>query len=114
CQLRRAEEAYFGPARTTAQRLGLTTELGIALCFDIHVQNGGLKSEAREIVDSARTTQTTEAQLRAIVANAVADVSASRWRSDVRERKLAIATGHGSVHGEQLVLESWGLGEYPS
>src|SRR2546425_6492870 len=113
-QVARASDDYFVPATQTAQRIGLATELGIALCFDIHVQNGGVKKEATEAIQAGRTPETTEKDLRILVAEAVADQAAATWRNDVRARKLAIATGVGDVHGEHLVLESWGLGEYPA
>jgi len=45
-----AREDYFLPAIQTAQRLGLQSELGMALCFDIHVQNGGIKQDAGDLI----------------------------------------------------------------
>ena len=54
-------------------------------------------------------------ELRVIVANAVADASQPTWREDVLGRKLTIATGKGTVHGRDYVLENWGLSdEYPA
>jgi len=113
-QLARARDDYFASAARTAERIGLTTELGVALCFDVHVQNGGVKKEALEAIEAERTPETGQQDLRILVAEAVADNAAPTWRNDVRTRKLAIATGAGAVHGEHLVLESWGLGEYPA
>jgi peptidoglycan hydrolase-like protein with peptidoglycan-binding domain len=113
-QLARARDGYFASATRTAERIGLTTELGVALCFDVHVQNGGVKKEALEAIEAERTPETDQQDLRILVAEAVADNAAPTWRNDVRTRKLAIATGAGAVHGEHLVLESWGLGEYPA
>ena len=100
------------PAAATANALGLTSELGRALAFDIHVQNGGIKLSARKEIDAAleETIITTEEELRVIIANAVADASAS-FKEDVRARKLTIASGTGKVHGELFVLANWGLDE---
>jgi peptidoglycan hydrolase-like protein with peptidoglycan-binding domain len=111
-QLAIADEDYGQPAATTAAGLGLETELGRALAFDIHVQNGGIKPSAREEIEAAmdETTVTTEQELRVIIAHAVADASSS-FKEDVRARKLTIATGTGKVHGETFVLSNWGLDE---
>jgi hypothetical protein len=111
-QLELADQDYGQPSVETANALGLETELGRALAFDIHVQNGGIKAKARRDIESAldETPVTTEQELRVIIANAVADASSS-FREDVRARKLSIATGTGKVHGELFVLANWGLDE---
>jgi len=111
-QLQLADEDYGQPSVQTATDLGLKTELGRALAFDIHVQNGGIKPSARKEIETTleETPATTEQELRVIVANAVADASKS-FKEDVRSRKLAIATGTGKVHGETYVLGNWGLDE---
>jgi peptidoglycan hydrolase-like protein with peptidoglycan-binding domain len=111
-QLELADKDYGQPAAETANELGLKTELGRALSFDIHVQNGGIKASARKEIDTAlqESPISTERELRIIIANAVADASTS-FREDVRSRKLTIATGAGKVHGELFVLANWGLDE---
>lgn len=106
-QRRVAYDAYMKPARRTTKSLGLTTELGLALCFDVHVQNGGIKAAAMEAIK--RSGARSEVDLRVAIANAVADQSKAEWRQDVRRRKLAIATGAGLVHGMALKLPDWGL-----
>lgn len=106
-QRRVAYDFYMKPARKTAKALGLTTELGLALCFDVHVQNGGIKAAAMDAVK--RSGARTEGALRQAIANAVADNALPQWREDVRKRKLAIATGAGIVHGMSLKLADWGL-----
>ena len=107
-QLKRAHDKYMQPAVHTAGKLGFTSELGLALCFDIHVQNGGIKSTTMaEIAPQLPGLQ--EADARALVANAVADSARLQYREDVRSRKLTIATGSGSVHGHPYVLADWGL-----
>ena len=45
-QLERARSAYFVPALRTAAAFHLTSERGLALAFDIHVQDGGIDSAA--------------------------------------------------------------------
>lgn len=111
-----ARNDYFVPALGTAQNLRLQTELGLALCFDIHVQDGGVSQEAAAIIQQATATQppSTEADVRRIVANAVADTARAAFREDVRQRKLTIALGQGTVHGTFYALENWGLAEVPA
>lgn len=116
-QLELADEDYYQPALTTAQELGLTSELGIALCFDIHVQNGGVKADARRRLDrdlDRHPTGGNEQITRILLAHAVADEASAEYREDVRARKLAIAVGAGRVHGSLYVLRNWGLDESPA
>lgn len=112
-QISRAVRGYFQPALRTAAELGLRTELGIALCFDVHVQNGSVTPRAREELrrDLAAHPVRNERELRILIANAVADTSKPRWREDVRSRKLTLATGAGRVHGRTYVIKNWGLGD---
>jgi len=114
-QLELAERDYFQPALRTAQELNLKTELGLALMFDIQVQNGGVKPSAREEIarSLAQRPVASEQELRVIIANAVADKARAKYREDVRARKLTIATGSGKVHGEIFLLSIWGLDESP-
>lgn len=113
-QVRRAYEKYFVPAKVTAQRVGLHSELGVSLCFDIHVQNGGIKAKAKKAIDAGRPGLPSgdEHALRALIANAVADSARRQYQADVRARKLCIATGDGVVHGAKFALDNWGLGEF--
>lgn len=111
-QLELADEDYGQPSAQTAETFGLRSELGRALAFDIHVQNGGIKVAARKAIEAtlAESPVSTEQERRVIIAHAVADASTS-FKEDVRARKLAIATGTGKVHGETFVLSNWGLDE---
>ncbi len=111
-QLELADEDYGQPSLETATKFGLATELGRALAFDIHVQNGCVKPSAEAAIAEAlqETPITTERELRIIIANAVADASKTH-KEDVRARKLTIAAGTGKVHGELFVLANWGLDE---
>lgn len=111
-QLGMAREQYFEPARATRVRHRLETELGMALCFDIHVQNGGIGKTARSRIEAGRKDLEGERALRMLIANAVADSAKKAFREDVRSRKLCAATGSGAVHGAQFLLDSWGLGEH--
>lgn len=113
-QIKLADSDFFQPALNTANEFDLKTELGIALAFDIHVQNGGVKESARQQIKNKLAAQpvTNERDLRVIVGNAVADKSSSEFREDVRSRKLTIAVGSGTVHGGSFALRNWGLDEF--
>jgi hypothetical protein len=108
-----AHEDYYVPCLKTASTFGLRSELGIALCFDIHVQIGSINSTARSLIHNELTDNPApdEPALRRIIANAVADAAHAAFRDDVRARKMAIATGRGVVHGAAFDLSNWGLGE---
>ena len=108
-QLKQVQTRYMAPAMNTARRLGFSSELGLALCFDIHVQNGGIKHTALDQIRQQSVEGVPEATLRTVVANAVADWANPAWSDDVRRRKLTIATGEGTVHGHAYVLKNWGL-----
>ncbi|MFN0083957.1 MAG: peptidoglycan-binding protein [Blastocatellia bacterium] len=114
-QLERAEKDYIQPARLTADKFGLKTELGLSLAIDIHVQNGRIKDPAAEQIraELAAHPISNERELRVIIGNAVADKANPKFREDVRSRKLTIATGAGSVHGATYILRNWGLDNLP-
>jgi hypothetical protein len=109
-QMQRAYDKYFLPCARSAWTLGLRSELGIELAFDVHVQNGRFKPDAFALA-TALPAHTPEIERRRRLAHAVADSANPRWAEDVRERKLALANGQGSVHGRHYHLASWGLAE---
>jgi len=78
------------------------------MCFDIHVQEGGIKGATFDQI-LPQIQQIPEDAARKIVANAVADSARPQFQGDVRERKLTIANGTGRVHGRDYVLDKWGL-----
>jgi hypothetical protein len=110
-QQQHVDDDYYKPALATAQKYGLKTELGIALCFDLHVQNGGISSAAGAAVRAQMKTGMAEQDVRVAIANAVADRALPAWRVDVRKRKLTVATGTGVVHDTNYVLKNWALDE---
>ena len=112
-QRQHARNDYFVPSVKTAKQYGLKSKLGLALCFDIHVQNGGIKKAARVLVEESlsREPVSNEEDLRRVIATAVANVARPAFQEDVRSRKLTLATGQGTVHGHSFILQNWGLGE---
>jgi hypothetical protein len=88
-------------------------ELGLALCFDIAVQNGGIdQTEGGRIRNKiTQTPPATQQDLRKIIANVVAENGNPTFTEDVRKRKLTIATTRGTVHGSKHDVKTWGLDE---
>ncbi len=107
-QLRHVTRNYFQPATATAARYGLKTELGLALCFDIHVQDGGVNPRAAAAIDAALDPAAPEPGRRLLVAKCVAAQARPDYRADVEARKTTIATDAGSVHRAAYTLANWG------
>ena len=88
-----AEERYWRPAQQTARRYNLSSEIAMVLCFDIHVQNGGVKPEAARTLDPflRPNEEVPEKEIREAVAQAVAKQALPRYRDDVLARKMTLA-----------------------
>ena len=110
-------QPYIDKAVEIANKYGFKSERGLALAFDIAVQNGGVRKTANQtIIDNIKNQEInlgrvlTEVEVMKIVANAVADASRQQFREDVRSRKMTIATGTGNVHGQRYnVYEDYGI-----
>ncbi|MEA2490253.1 MAG: hypothetical protein QOH21_2045, partial [Acidobacteriota bacterium] len=111
-QCEHADKSYYQPAIATAKSFGIASEVGVALCFDIHVQNGGIKKASDPKIRAQFTEGMSEKEKRAIIANEVASTAKEEWRENVRKRKLAIAEGEGDANGIKAVLRNWGLDEF--
>ena len=109
-QMQRAYDAYFVPAAATAHRLQLRSELGVALAFDCHVQNGQSRQRAVAALEPL-AGQVAESDMRLRLAQEVARRSAAKWQKDVLGRKSLLATGHATFRGRAYQLANWGLGE---
>ena len=107
-QCARARQDYFVRALAQAQRLNLVTELGVALAFDVCVQNGGFKAAAFELAEQLGDT-VTEAELRLRLADTVAESAKPEWIENVRARKRTIAAAAGEANKTPYRLSSWGL-----
>ncbi|MBC7982808.1 MAG: peptidoglycan-binding protein [Candidatus Obscuribacterales bacterium] len=110
-QRRRARLKYFEPALRTSQRVQMTSEMAIALCFDTHVQNGGVNAKEFAAYQRAvaKVSESTERDRRLALAQVVADNCRPKYRLDVLARKSTLASGEGIVHGQAFSLGNWGL-----
>lgn len=110
-QMAVVENPFWKRARKDAKTFGLDSELGIALAFDIAVQNGGIsESEGRSLrAWMKRNPNGTARQRRAALGEIIAKASNPKWAADVRSRKLTLATGTGTVHQSRYRIENWGL-----
>jgi hypothetical protein len=86
-----AAQVYLNIAINMAEGFGITTDRGLALCFDIAVQLGGLRP-----YELAEPTYIEKLEA---VANAGVAKSSSRWQEDVRKRKFAIVYGYDLGRG---------------
>jgi hypothetical protein len=112
-QLQRVNK-YWDIAVRDAGRFGIETEMGVSLCFDIAVQNGGIDfdSEERRIKGWLDDNPgTSELDRRVRIADVVAENSRPQYIEDVRQRKRTIATGDGQVHGVRYATRDWGIAE---
>lgn len=95
-------------ARSMSADYGLTTERGVALMFDICVQNGSISSvvKAQIMADFATMPdKNDQVQRMRIIANRRSAAANPKFVNDVRTRKLTIAEGKGTVHGITYDLE---------
>ena len=89
--------------------------------FDIKVQNGSISElNRRQIkvdfahIDPRLSSNDAEVERLRIIANRRASAAKDEWVEDVRTRKLTIANGQGTVHGNFYDLkEQYGLGLEP-
>lgn len=103
--------SYYAGGLQLCARFGVSTERAVALMFDIRVQNGSIgaateadiRTDFAAIPDGTAPLDAEIAKLRSI-ANRRADAS-GRFAADVRDRKLTIANGTGTVHGLSYDLE---------
>lgn len=110
-QQEHADKAYYQAAVATAKSYGIASEVGVALCFDIHVQNGGIKKDSAPKIRAQFLDGMPEKDKRVIIAKEVASTCKAEWRENVLNRKLAIAQGEGNANGIKAVLRNWGLDE---
>jgi hypothetical protein len=108
---------YWERAMKDAAKFQVKSEMGLALCFDIAVQNGGIDEKTEEVRIRQilqESPAVSEQKIRVAIATVVAENSNPKWIEDVRKRKLTLALGQGTVHGAQYSLDSWGVADIPA
>ncbi len=99
---------YFRKAKRLFKEYGLWSQRGYALMFDLAVQNGGINSIVKGHILSdfkkitSKNKYDIEVQKLQFIAIRRAEASNPRWVNDVKQRKLAIASGKGRVHGHTV------------
>lgn len=106
---------YAESIRTKAESMcdsfGVWTERGLALMFDICVQNGSIGRDTASKIRAdfggiaIRDPASAEIARLRVIANRRAEAAASAFVEDVRRRKLTIANGEGTVHNIPYNLE---------
>jgi putative peptidoglycan binding protein len=112
---------WFNSASALCRDFGLLSSGAAALMFDIKVQNGSISELVKgqikldfAHIDPKLSKNDAEVERLRIIANRRASAAKAEWIEDVRARKLAIANGRGTVHGNFYDLkEQYGLGLEP-
>jgi hypothetical protein len=111
----------FKDAIAQCSDFGLRSSRAVALMFDIMVQNGSISNQVKaqiktefDRIDAGRSSDEAEVERLRIIANRRASDAKAEWVEDVRARKLTIANGQGTVHGNYYHLkDQYGLGLEP-
>jgi hypothetical protein len=104
----------FRQALALCNEFGVSSQRAVALMFDIKVQSGGIKSwvkpqilsDFEQLEQSGSGDAPLEVARLSIIATRSAASANPKWVADVQNRKLAIANGGGTVHGNLYDLEA--------
>ncbi len=118
-----ADEAgtRYMKALANCEQYGLNTQRGVALMFDINVQNGlvdkngagaRIRQDYEGLNQNLPANEIQEARMK-IIAQRRSEVVNAEWRADVLSRKMTIATGHGEVHKRKYNLDDFKIGLTP-
>jgi hypothetical protein len=99
---------YWTAGANLAQQFGLASEAGLALCFDIAVQNTITHNMIDEV--QQQTQGLAETDKLPIIAHVIADNANPRFFNDVLKRKMTFVVGQGTVHGDRYDVSCWGIG----
>ena len=98
--------------------LELTSERGFCLMFDIKVQNGKLFKVDQKagvdvkasIIERFKDIKPGDEETKlVVVAEERSNAAMQKWRAAVLARKMAIARGEGTVHGQHLSMDEFGI-----
>lgn len=106
-----AREKYYSPAVKLCHEYELWSERGLALMFDITVQNGSINRATKTLIredikqlDPGLKIGELEVAKLLIIAKRRSEASTAKWIELVRRRKLLIAKGVGIYNGVELDL----------
>ncbi len=113
-----AAASLFSKAASWCAGYRLISPRGKALMFDIIVQNGSIGDHTRAAIErdvaalpAGLSPRDGEVARLRIIANRRAEAAKPEYVEDVRQRKLTIANGQGTVHGRYYDLEEqYGIG----
>ena len=111
-----AHDDYWRIAARDLGTYGKMTELDAAIFFDTAVQSGGVNDEKGDAVRAALKKLPGGASDRdrlSAIAEALTTGVNPNYVSDVRSRRMSIATGTGKVHGATYKISNWGLDQLP-
>ncbi|MDZ4799128.1 MAG: hypothetical protein SGI92_13260 [Bryobacteraceae bacterium] len=104
---------YLDRAKALVREFALRSQRGLALMFDIAVQNGSInKVVTKQILKDFASIPEDDPETEKLItiARRRAAASVERFRADVLARKLTIAEGVGTVHGLRYNLaDQFGL-----
>lgn len=110
-----AREWYWNKSAKIAadfDALGMMSDQTRQLCFEVLVNPGGftddIRGEAKKRIESLPADTSLPVKLMEI-AKLFVERAAEGNKDDIRQRKTAIATGYGKVHGKSYRLASWGF-----
>jgi len=119
---RDAAEEVFNRALAACREFRLVSERAVAVMFDIMTQNGGIPIECASNIKTRlgelpATPEGSphEVAVLEVVAVERAKFSRPEFQDDVRSRKLSLAHGTGTVHGDFFDLDGqYGIGLRPA
>lgn len=114
-----AATKYYEPAMKAADHFATTYDMSSPrtrqLFFDIHVNNGRLTDNEKELAEKALTQllkdhpdATLEMKL-LVITDVLAKSRKKKFEKDIRARKGTISNGSGEVHKKQYDLDKWGI-----
>lgn len=101
---------YWDAGAQFANDFHLTSEAGLALCFDIAVQNTVTDSLIAEIQQHISMPGLSETDKMRIIAHTIAGHANPKYYTDVLTRKMTFVTGQGAVHDARYDINCWGIG----
>ncbi len=101
---------YWDAGAQLAANFRLQSEAGLALCFDIAVQNKVTHDLLADIQRTIGSPGMSEADKMRAIAHVVASHANPKYYTDVLTRKMAFVTGQGAVHGARYDITCWGIG----